>query len=86
MWGEVALQKVSETPAGEELFVIVLAGNAAPPGHHGWIESGQMSEAAITRLLGGAGRPLADIHAMVRVARQVFKAKAKRAAASTDSA
>jgi hypothetical protein len=80
MWGEVALQKVSETPAGEETFVIVFASDAAPLGHHGWIESGQMSEEAIARLLGSAGRPLADIHAMFRVARQVFKAKAKRAA------
>jgi hypothetical protein len=81
MWGEVVLQKVSETQDGEELFVIVFASEAAGPGRAGGIESGQMTEEAIRRLFDSAGRPLADMHAMFRVARQVFKAKAKRARA-----
>jgi hypothetical protein len=81
MWGEAALQKVSETEDGEELFVIVFAGDVAGPGHSGCIESGQMTEEAIRRFFDSAGRQLADLHAMFRVARQVFKAQAKRARA-----
>jgi hypothetical protein len=78
MWGEIALQKVSETQEGEEMFVVVCAGDGSPSAHDGPVESSQMTEEAIRRVFGKAGRSFADMHAMFRVARQVFKAKAKR--------
>ena len=79
MWGEIALEKVSETPDGQEWFVIAFASEAAKPVPCTTLDSGRMTEEAIWRVFSRAGRTLADMHAMLRVARQVFAAKTKLA-------
>jgi hypothetical protein len=83
--GKVALEKVSETPDGDELFVILFVDGSeiATGADRGCLVSGELTEPAIRQLFRDAHRPHAYVDAMFQIARHLFDEQARRGEAHT---